>query len=102
MILPIYYTKKYLNQILEKNKIDLNTNIKECKKYMALNGWTLSKNIKVDKDSLILTCNIIKKIIGFKGQEIHIQKRGEIIAALMENERDALLVCIIEAIRRKI
>lgn len=102
MILPIYYTQDELNEILQRSKIDLDTTIKDCKQYMSMNGWTVAKNRIVKKESLVLHGNIIKKAIDFEGREVHIQKREEIIASLMENERDAFLVCIIEAIKRQI
>ena len=98
MIIPFYYTQEELKNIFILNNIDLDTGIKECKEYMALNGWSLSKKRKVSKNCLVKNNGIFKNIIDFEGWEIHINKRNIIIASLMETEKDAMIVCIIEAI----
>lgn len=103
MIIPFYYTKNELDDILKINNIDLDTNIENCKQYMALNGWCLSrKRVIKNKDVLISNLGVMKKIIDFTGIEININKRNIVIASIMENERDAILVCIIEAIKKEV
>jgi hypothetical protein len=100
MIIPYYYTEEQLFKILKRNRIDLTTGIENCKLYMSMNGWSISKKRRVEKNSLIMYGGVIKKIIDFNGWEVHIQKRGKTIAALMEDEKNAILVCIIEAIKK--
>ena len=101
LIIPFYYTDNELIEILKINNIDLDTGIKECNKFMALTGWCLNKNRKVEIKECLVNNYGIKKITDFKGVEININKRNLIIASIMENEKDALLVCIIEAIRKE-
>jgi hypothetical protein len=100
LIIPFYYTQEELKDILIINNIDLDTGIKECKQYMALNGWCISKKIIVDKKTFLIKNNgVFKNIVDFKGWEIYINKRNNIVASIMENEKDAMIVCIIEAIK---
>ena len=68
---------------------------------MSINGWTIAKNKIINDDRLVLNGSVIKKAVNFEGVEVHIKKKNIIIASLMDNERDAILVCIIEAIKRQ-
>jgi len=99
-MVPVKYTNQELHEILVRSDIDLDSGIKECKEYMAVYGWTIRKkrSIKEKVDMLIYHNNVLKKEI-VKGFEVQIMKDDKIIGALMDNERDALLVCIIQAIR---
>ncbi|MCK9442185.1 MAG: hypothetical protein M0Q13_12280 [Methanothrix sp.] len=103
LIIPFYYTKQELENILKINNIDFDTDIFKCKQYMALNGWCLSKKKLIkNKDVLVSNLGVIKKIINFNGIEININKRNVIVSSIMENERDCMIVCIIEAIKKEI
>ena len=96
----IKYTNKELHEILVRSDIDLDTGIKECKEYMALHGWTTRRKKLIDKKTDVIVChnNILKKE-NIKGFQVRIMKDDRIIGSMMDNERDALLVCIIQAIR---
>ncbi len=99
-MVPIKYTNEELHEILVRSDIDLDTGIKECKEYMALHGWTIRRWMSVDNGVGILVYhnNVLKKE-NINGFEVRIMKDDKIIGALMDNERDALLVCVIQAIR---
>jgi hypothetical protein len=100
--IPFYYTDKELYNILNSNNIDLNINIKECKEYMNKNGWSLSKRKQYSsKEVLVLNSGVIKKILDFNGWKIEINRRNEFISSIMENEKDAMIVCILETIKRE-
>jgi len=98
-MVPMIYNSEELDEILRDNNIDV-ADIKECREFMSFYGWTIKKRKKVEnQDRLVLYKGVFKRVMDFTGIEIHIMKDDKIIGALMENERDALLVCILKVIR---
>jgi hypothetical protein len=94
--------KEELEQVLLTNAIDVTSDLKDCKDFMQMYGWTIKKQKKIkNEDRLVMYNRVIKKAKDFTGVEIQIMKGDEIIGALMENERNALLVCILEVIRNR-
>lgn len=99
-MVPITYYPEELDEILRNNNIDV-ADIKECKKFMSLYGWTIKKKREViNQDKLVLYKGVMKNVSNFTGMEIHIMKDDKVIGSLMENERDALLVCILKVIEK--
>lgn len=103
MSIPFYYTDKELQDILKSNNIDLNIDIKECKEYINKNGWSLSKRKQyLNKETLVFNSGVIKKLLDFNGWKIEINKKNEFISSVMENEKDAMIVCVLETIKREL
>lgn len=103
MNIPFYYTDKELQDILNSNNIDLNIDIKECKEYMNKNGWSLSKRKQYfNKEMLIFNSGVIKKVLNFNGWIIEMNKKNEFVSSVMEKEKDAMIVCILEIIKREL
>lgn len=97
---PYHLQKKDLENILFSNNLDSKTGIDECKKYMALNGYTLKKRLKIEnKDKVVIVGSSIRKISNFSGFEIAIAKDDIIYSAIMKEERDAFLLCVLMAIQ---
>ena len=97
---PIVYHKDELEDILKNSDIDGNITIRDCKVYMSRFGWSTSVNKPVNNFSGLVKHNgILKKLENFEGHIVEISRDDIRFSSVMENERDALLVCILMAIR---
>lgn len=100
--IPSYMNRKDLDSVLFINGIDISTDIDDCNRYLYMNGYTVRKRIKIENvDRIVRLNNTLQKVDNFSGYEIVIGKNDEEYSAIMETERDALLLCVINAIQSK-